>query len=67
MPVDYCAYALAQLAMKCRRQGIRLILAEMREQPATVLSRAKHAELFSDRARTLDEALAYADPGKERE
>jgi SulP family sulfate permease len=59
-------HALAQLATKCRRQGIRLILTEMREQPAAALDRARDAELFEDRARTLDEALAYADSREER-
>jgi sulfate permease, SulP family len=60
-------YALEQLAIKCRHQGIRLILCEVREQPAAALDKARNAELFADRARTLGEALAYADPSEKRE
>ncbi len=52
-------HALEQLALKCRHQGIRLILSEMREQPRSALDRARHAELFADRAPTLDDALQY--------
>jgi len=57
-------HALEQLALKCRHQGIRLILSEMRDQPRSALDRARHAELFADRARTLDEALHHAGSGE---
>ena len=60
-------YALEQLALKCRHQGIKLILSEVREQPRAALERAARAELFANRARTLDDALRYADSAKERE
>jgi len=60
-------HALEQLALKCRKQGIPLILSEVREQPRSALERSRNAELFANRARTLDEALLHADPGKKRE
>jgi SulP family sulfate permease len=60
-------HALEQLALKCRHQGIRLILSEMRDQPRSALDRARNSELFADRARTLDEALQHAGSGIERE
>lgn len=50
-------HALEQLALKCKHQGTTLILAEVREQPRSALERAKKAELFANRAKTLDEAL----------
>ncbi|HEX6084479.1 MAG TPA: sulfate permease [Thermoanaerobaculia bacterium] len=59
-------HALEQLALKCRKQGIPLILSEVTEQPRSALERTRNAELFANRARTLDEALLHADSGKER-
>ena len=50
-------HALEQLALKCRHQGIRLILSEVRDQPQSALARSRGAELFRERARTLEEAL----------
>lgn len=53
-------HALEQLALKCRNQGTTLILCEVREQPRSALGRALKAELFANRAKTLDEALEKA-------
>jgi anti-anti-sigma regulatory factor len=50
-------HALEQLALKCRHQGIRLILSEVREQPRSALERSRSASLFANRTHTLDEAL----------
>ena len=55
-------HALEQLALKCRKQGTELILSEVREQPRAALSRALKADLFANRAKTLDEALDRAAP-----
>ena len=53
-------HALEQLALRCRKQGTRLILTEVREQPRSALARVRNSELFANRARTLDEALERA-------
>ena len=53
-------HALEQLAIKCRNHGTALILTEVREQPRSALSRARHGELFTNRAKTLQEALDRA-------
>ena len=53
-------HALEQLALKCKSQGTMLILAEVREQPSSVLTRARRSELFADCVATLDEALDRA-------
>ena len=56
-------HALEQLARKCSKQGIPLILSEVREQPRSAMARARNAELFAHQARTLDEALSRVRPG----
>jgi SulP family sulfate permease len=53
-------HALEQLALKCKSQGTMLILAEVREQPRSVLVRARRSDLFANRATTLDDALDRA-------
>jgi SulP family sulfate permease len=53
-------HALEQLAIKCRNHGTALILTEVREQPRSALAKARHGELFTNRAKTLEEALDRA-------
>lgn len=53
-------HALEQLALKCKSQGTMLILAEVREQPLSVLARARRSELFANLVNTLDDALDRA-------
>jgi len=53
-------HALEQLALKCKSQGTMLILAEVRDQPLSVLLRARRSDLFATRVRTLDDALDRA-------
>jgi SulP family sulfate permease len=53
-------HALEQLALKCKSQGTMLILAEVRDQPLSVLARARRADLFATRVTTLDDALDRA-------
>ena len=50
-------YALEQVAKKCRSQGTKLVLSEIREQPRAALARAQMLERFDAIAPTLDEAL----------
>jgi SulP family sulfate permease len=53
-------HALEQLALKCKSQGTMLVLAEVRDQPLSVLVRARRSDLFANRVNTLDEALDRA-------
>jgi sulfate permease, SulP family len=53
-------HALEQLALKCKSQGTMLVLAEVREQPRSVLARAARFDLFANRVTTIDEALDRA-------
>lgn len=56
-------HALEQMAKKCRAQGTRLILSEVRSQPLRALVRARKLEILGGRAnlaRTLDAAIAGA-------
>jgi SulP family sulfate permease len=53
-------HALEQLALKCKAQETTLILAEVRDQPLSVLARARRADLFATRVTTLDDALDRA-------
>jgi SulP family sulfate permease len=68
-------HSLEQFALKCSHQGITLILTEVRDQPGAALDRAHRADLFANRAETLDDALGqagklsaasygYGDPGE---
>ena len=53
-------HALEQMAKKCAKQGTRLIITEMREQPRAALLKAQKDELVANAAATLDEALERA-------
>jgi len=53
-------HALEQLALKCKSHGTTLILAEVRDQPRSVLQRARRSDLFANRVTTLDDALNRA-------
>jgi MFS superfamily sulfate permease-like transporter len=53
-------HALEQLALKCKSQGTMLILAEVRDQPRSVLVRARRSDLFANRVTTLGGALDRA-------
>jgi SulP family sulfate permease len=65
-------HALEQVAKKCKAQGTKLILSEVRDQPLAALAKAEKLDLFDGLADTLDEALgapaaptpAHADQGK---
>jgi anti-anti-sigma regulatory factor len=50
-------HALEQLALKCKSQGTMLILAEVLDQPLSVLARARRADLFATRLTTRSTAL----------
>jgi len=52
-------HALEQIARKCRSQGTKLILSEVREQPLGALGRAGKIELFTDITETFEEALEH--------
>ncbi len=57
-------HALEQTAIKCRHQGIELILCEVGEQPLRTIIRAGKLELFGGpehMSKTLDAALNHAD------
>ncbi|HEX2121250.1 MAG TPA: STAS domain-containing protein, partial [Thermoanaerobaculia bacterium] len=49
-------HALEQMARKCKTQGTRLVLTEVREQPLRALEKAEKLDLFA-LAPTLDAAL----------
>jgi SulP family sulfate permease len=51
-------HALDQIARKCRKQGTKLILSEVREQPLGAIGRAGKLDLFADITETFEEALA---------
>ena len=56
-------HALEQLAKKCRAQGTRMILSEVRTQPLRAIVRAHKLEILGGRAnlaRTLDVAIERA-------
>lgn len=67
-------HALEQLAKKCRGQGTKLVLSEVRDQPLAALAKGEKLPLFDGLADTLEEALGasaagtvgHADQGKER-
>jgi SulP family sulfate permease len=67
-------HALEQLAKKCRAQGTKLVLSEVRDQPLAALAKAEALDRFDGLADTLEEALGasaagtigHADQGKER-
>ena len=50
-------HALEQVAKKCKSQGTKLILSEVRDQPLAALAKAEKLDLFDGLADTLDEAL----------
>jgi sulfate permease, SulP family len=53
-------HALEQMARKCRAQGTKLILSEVRAEPLATLERAEALDLFDGLADTLDDALGPA-------
>jgi sulfate permease, SulP family len=58
-------HALEQLAKRCKAQGTKLILSEVRAQPLAALAKAEKLGLFDGLADTLEEALgpSAAPPG----
>ncbi|HET7436116.1 MAG TPA: sulfate permease [Thermoanaerobaculia bacterium] len=53
-------HALEQLLKKCRRQGTKLILSEVRSQPRAALEKAKKIELLADVTGTFEDAMSAA-------
>ena len=57
-------HALEQMAKKCRHQGTKLILCEIREHPLHTIVRSGKLKALGGRealAKTIDMALGYAE------